>query len=204
MVPVEPPSTRDIEALIERGCFRCLEQALALADQRNHAPLAFESSALLVLRATELGMPPDPWLARARALAADDAAWAQYVEMIAAVPPDPLRGLRDDLLVMSQGRSRARSLLPSWYEALRTGPLSVVFRRYLEVALMCRVELPPRPERVGDLQPELPDVPLLKYRVGICDRDFKAQLVAAQTDVPEFVDADYELGGYVLRDPAGP
>ena len=41
------------------------------------------------------------------------------LEMVAAVPPDPLRGLRDDLLVMSQGRSRARSLLPSWYDALQ-------------------------------------------------------------------------------------
>ena len=40
---------------MERGCFRCLEQALTLADQRNQSPLAFESAALLVLRATELG-----------------------------------------------------------------------------------------------------------------------------------------------------
>ena len=91
------------------------------------------------------GMSADPWLARARALAAEDSTWAQYLEMVAAVPPDPLRGLRDDLLVMSQGRSRARSLLPSWYEALQTGSLSAVFRRYLEIALSCRVEAPPKP-----------------------------------------------------------
>ena len=202
--PVEPPATRDIEALIERGCFRCLEQALTLADQRNQSPLAFESAALLVLRATELGMPADQWMARARALAADDFTWAQYLEMVSAVPPDPLRGLRDDLLVMSQGRNRARSLLPSWYEALQTGPLSAVFRRYLEIALSCRVEAPPNPERIATLLPELPDVPLLKYRVGICGRDFKEQLVAAQSDVPDFVDADYELGRYMLRDPNAP
>ena len=204
VVPVEPPSTRDIEALIERGCFRCLEQALALSDERGHAQLAFEAAALLVLRATELGMPADAWMTRARTLAAADPAWAQHLEMVAAVPPDPLRGLRDDLLVMSQGRTRARSQLPSWYDALRTGSLSVVFRRYLEVALICSVDLPPKPERVATLLPELPAVPLLKYRVGICDRDFKAQLVAARSEVPDFVDADFELGRYALRDPEAP
>ena len=89
VAPVEPPATRDIEALIERGCFRCLEQALAPADQRNQSQLAFESAVLLVLRATELGLPADPWMARARVLAADDSTWAQYLEMVAAVPPGP-------------------------------------------------------------------------------------------------------------------
>ena len=100
------------------GCFRCLEQALALADQRNQSQLAFEAAALLVLRATELGMPADPWMARARALAEGDPVRTQYLEMVAAVPPDPLRGLRDDLLVETQGRNRARSLLPSWYDVV--------------------------------------------------------------------------------------
>jgi tetratricopeptide (TPR) repeat protein len=204
VVPVEPPSTRDIEALIERGCFRCLEQALALSDERGHAQLAFEAAALLVLRATELGMPADAWMTRARTLAAADPAWAQHLEMVAAVPPDPLRGLRDDLLVMSQGRTRARSLLPSWYDALRTGSLSATFRRYLEVALICSVDVPPKPGRVATLLPELPAVPLLKYRVGICDRDFKAKLVTVRSEVPDFVDADFELGRYALRDPEAP
>ena len=156
------------------------------------------------MRATELGMPADAWMTRSRALAAADPMWAQHLEMVAAIPPDPLRGLRDDLLVMSQGRSRARSLLLSWYEALQAGSLSVVFRRYLEIALLCKVELPPQPARVAALLPELPDVPLLKYRVGICPGDYKDQLAAAQSDVPEFVDADYELGRYVLRDPKAP
>jgi tetratricopeptide (TPR) repeat protein len=204
VVPVAPPSTRDIEALIERGCFRCLEQALALADQRNQPPLAFEAAALLVLRATELGMAAEPWMSRARELAAGDPTWTQYLEMIAAVPPDPLRGLRDDLLVQGQGRIRARSLLPSWYQVLQAGPLSLAFRRYLEVALTCAVELPPNPERLAALVPQLPDVPLLKYRVGICGGDHKAQLAAVQSDVPEFVDADYALGRYALQDPKAP
>jgi hypothetical protein len=51
--PVVPPPTRDVEALIERGCFSCLELALARADERRQTPLAFEAAVLLALRATE-------------------------------------------------------------------------------------------------------------------------------------------------------
>ena len=122
--------------------------------------------------------------------------------MVAAVPPDPLRGLRDDLLVMSQGRSRARSLLPSWYEALQTGS-SV---RCVSTVSGDRADRagwtagPARePERLAALLPELPDMPLLKYRVGICDATSRRSSLAAQSDVPDFVDADYELGRYALR-----
>jgi len=162
VAPAAPPLTRDIETLIEQGCFRCLEQALALADERKQPQLAFEASALLVLRATELGMPADPWMDRVRALATGNPMWTPHLEMVAAIPPDALRGLRDDLLVQTQGRSRARSQLPAWYELLKTGSLSTVFRRYLEIALRCGVELPPQRERLSALVPELPDVPLIK------------------------------------------
>src|SRR5688572_16065715 len=51
-----PPPTRDIESLIERGCFRCLEQALVRAEERRQSELAFDAAALLALRAIELGM----------------------------------------------------------------------------------------------------------------------------------------------------
>src|SRR5262249_40106746 len=57
-----PPATRDIEALIERGCYRCLTQALELAKGRGLAELAFEAASLLTLRAGELGIPRQEWL----------------------------------------------------------------------------------------------------------------------------------------------
>jgi tetratricopeptide (TPR) repeat protein len=205
-VPAAPaaPPTRDVESLIERGCFRCLEQALALADRRGQPHLAFEAAALLTLRATELGMPGDEWMVRARALAAGDAARTEYVEMVAAVPPDPLRGLRDDLLVETQVRNRIQKLLASvgsWYDTLQTGTQSLVFRRYLEVTLLCSVDLRnERFDRLVALAPQLPDLPLLKYRVGICLEEYQPQLLAVQADVAEFVDADFALGRYALRD----
>src|SRR6188508_281797 len=114
--PAVPPSvvalpTRDVEALIERGCFGCLELALARADERRQTSLAFEAAVLLALRATELGMPSDEWIARARTYAYASPERAQYLEMATGVPPDPLRGLRDDLLVETQIRNRIQQQL---------------------------------------------------------------------------------------------
>src|SRR6185436_14193672 len=139
---VVPPPTRDVEALIERGCFACLELALARADERGQTPLAFEAAVLLALRATELGMPSDEWIARARTYADASPERIQYLEMATGVPPDPLRGLRDDLLVETQIRNRIQQQLASvvsWYDVLQTGSHSDVFRRYLELTLICTV-----------------------------------------------------------------
>jgi hypothetical protein len=58
---------------------------------------------LLALRATELGMPSEEWIARARTYAEAEPERIQYLEMATSVPPDPMRGLRDDLLVEDAG-----------------------------------------------------------------------------------------------------
>jgi hypothetical protein len=74
------PPTRDVEALIERGCFHCLEQALSRAEERRQTPLAFEAAVLLALRATERGMPSEEWIARARTYADGNPERAEYLE----------------------------------------------------------------------------------------------------------------------------
>ena len=58
--PVAPPAAAiatpapvDVTALMRHGCFRCLEEALAVARGGQ----AFEVAALLTLRAKELGLP---------------------------------------------------------------------------------------------------------------------------------------------------
>src|SRR5688572_2577469 len=203
-----PPSTRDIEALIERGCFRCLEQALARADERRQPQLAFDAAVLLALRAIELGMPSEDWVARARTYAEGNPERAEYLEIVAAVPPDPLRGLRDDLLVETQIRNRIQQRLASvasWYDVLQTGSHSESLRRYFELTLICSVDRrPERFERLDTLVPSLPDLPLLKYRAGACDDRYQTQLRSLQSETPEFVDADFALGRYALRDREAP
>jgi len=163
---------------------------------------------LLALRATELGMPSEEWIARARTYAEGEPERIQYIEMATAMPPDPLRGLRDDLLVETQVRNRIQQRLASvtsWYDVLQTGSHSVAFRRYLELTLICSVDgRPDRFERLDTLVPRLPDLPLLKYRVGVCDDRYQDRLQSLQAEIPEFVDADFAFGRYALRDRQAP
>jgi tetratricopeptide (TPR) repeat protein len=149
-------------------------------------------------------MRSEEWIARARTYADGDAERTQYVEMATAMPPDPLRGLRDDLLVERQLRNRIQQRLASassWYDVLQTGSHSIAFRHYLELTLICAVDgRPERFERLDALVPRLPDLPLLKYRVGVCDDRYQDRLQSLQREIPEFVDADFALGRYALRD----
>jgi tetratricopeptide (TPR) repeat protein len=201
---VQPPPTKGIDALIERGCFRCLTEALKRANERRLPELAFEAATLLTLRAGELGIPRQEWLTQARELAGADPTRALHLDMVLAVPRDPLSGERDNLLLETQARNRAQSLLPMWRETLRTGAGSSAFRQYLELALVCQVDSSrERVTEIDKLVATVPDVPLLRYRAGICNgrflRDNIASLKAVQSAEPEFVDADYPFGRYLLE-----
>ena len=172
------------------------------------AALAFEAAALLALRATELGMPSEDWIARARTMrkptpsARNTSRWSQRYHPIRS------EGCRDDLLVETQIRNRIQARLASvasWYDVVQTGSHSEAFRRYLELTLICAVDRrPERFERLDALVPRLPDLPLLKYRLGACDDKYQAQLRTVQREIPEFVDADYALGRYALRNRESP
>jgi hypothetical protein len=66
-VTAPDPATRaraNVDALIQRGCYHCLEEAYAAASD----PAAFETALLLAARLKELGLPYQPWLERARAV----------------------------------------------------------------------------------------------------------------------------------------
>jgi len=196
--PLSPPP--EITNLIERGCYRCLEQALKLAVEHEAPHLAFEAAALLALRSLELGLAAGPWLAQARAIAADDSTWTMYLEMVSAVPPDPLSGARDDRLLDIQTSNRQRALVPLWREALAAGPASLTFRRYLGLALLCAVSVPlDREEQLAASVAQLPDIPLLRYRAGVCSGRYEAQLSSVREHDADFVDADYMLGRYALE-----
>ncbi len=197
--PVVRQTIEDLTELIERGCFRCLEQAYGAADARGATQQAFESAALLVLRSKELGLAPDVWLNRARALAAADGSWSTVLEMIDVVPPDRLAGDRDAGLVQGAGRNRASRLLPMWRDVLASGGASAAFRAYLDAALTCEVEDGLTRETVAALGARLPDVPLVQYRLALCGPEMRLRLAAVRAADPDFVDADYALGRYELE-----
>jgi len=211
-VPLPAPpvmQSADIERLIERGCYRCLERAWTLSRERGLSELAFETAALLTLRAGELGITGQSWLQTAREAVSGDPLRTQYLEMVAAVPGDPLSGQRDDLLVETQLRRRSESLLPAWRESLRSGGGSDVFRQYLELTLACQVDTSrERGDEVALIMVAMPAVPLLQYRAGTCSarsrRDNAETLQLARQAESELVDADYALGKYALADEEAP
>jgi tetratricopeptide (TPR) repeat protein len=208
--PAPPPI--DVDALIREGCFRCLERALAVAEGER----AFEVAALLTIRAKELGLPYAEYRQRAGAAAPADAAFAAYLAIVDAVPVDALSGERYRRSASSPvGNERAASRAPipppsiadravEWRAALQSGSGSAVFRRYLDLVIADGCGLVPQPASAPP--PELAaserDVPLLRYRIGLCGRQIE-QFQAFRDADREFVDADYALGRIALaRQPA--
>jgi len=194
------PRLDDITALIEQGCYRCLERAYEQARVRGAQEQAFESAVLLVLRSKELGLPFAEWLAKARDAAPEGEASALYLTVVDALPPDRLSEERYTLFEM--GMRNVRNSVQSWREELRTGPASELFRSYLDLALVCAFgRLNENAQSyTGELDP-LVGVPLYQYAVGVCDSSKAPRLQAMRAANPEFVDADYALGRFLIEDP---
>jgi len=162
------PRLDDLTALIEQGCYRCLERAYEQAHARGAEQQAFEAAVLLVLRSKELGLPFAEWLAKARAVAPEGDAPALYLTIADAIPPDRLSEERYTLFEM--GMRNIRASVPTWRDALVSGPASELFRSYLDLALVCSFGRVGENAQsyTGELDP-VTAVPLYQYAVGICD-----------------------------------
>jgi tetratricopeptide (TPR) repeat protein len=198
--PFDPAS----DALVARGCYRCLERAYQAAQARGARQSAFEAAALLVLRSKELGLPSGEWLDRARALVAVDGSSGPLLDIVEAIPPDRTSEERDVLFEPGR-RQRVTSSLDNWRAALQHGPASSHFRAYLDVSLVCafgRLR-----ENAASFSGALDDVvttPLYQYALGVCDATHAERLAVMRAASPEFVDADFALGRYAIEDPLKP
>ena len=194
----------DVAQLIRHGCYHCLEQALAEADVQGAKPVAFEAAALLVLRSKELGLPTEPWLGRARALAAGHPSLTPYLTMVEAIPPHPMSDDRDALFDV-RARNQARTSLSAWRESLLSGTASNLFRMYLDVALICGFGTLKENAQsfAGQLDADA-QAPIYQYRVGICDSAHAGRLKTLRAGDEAFVDADFAIGRYALEDPVQP
>jgi tetratricopeptide (TPR) repeat protein len=199
-----PLAADSFAQLIRHGCYHCLEQAFADAESRKATTHAFEAAALLVLRSKELGLPTDPWLGRARALAGDDGSLSSQLAMVEAIPPHPMSDDREALFDVRR-RTQARTSMTAWRELLRSGPGSDVFRMYLDVALICGFGTLKQDEQsfTGQLDEDA-RAPIYQYRIGICDSAHRSRLSALRAGDSAFVEADFALGRYALEDPINP
>jgi tetratricopeptide (TPR) repeat protein len=202
---VEAPPARvpqvDVAALIQRGCYRCLEDAYAAAVKQGETRLAFEAALLLVLRSKELGLPIAQWQERADAATENDPLRIEYQRMAAGVPPDPLSGDRETFIVRPGEFISPQALLPR-LKALAGGSGSRELRAYLEGALTCAFSAPPEMDAFVKSIDEAA-APLLQYRAGLCGAANASRLRLLQESPDGFVDADYALGRYA-RDDATP
>lgn len=192
--PAAAPAA-NIEGPIQNGCYSCLEEAFRVASASGSNAAAFEAAILLTLRSKELGLPFIQWLERARALAAADPRWMDYISIAEAVPADPLSADRDAILVT---RRPARAVLDAWRQMLAAGPGSATFRAYLDLAIVCG------PTFINERDPALTAVlekfdrvPLLEYRAGICGRTSLLRPLLEQN--ADFTDVNLELGRAALQ-----
>src|SRR6266540_4930877 len=86
---ISPPAASPIssagaasDALVARGCYRCLEHAYDAAVSATDHVRTFEIALLLVARSKELGLPYAPWLARARASMPAGPDGADYLSIV--------------------------------------------------------------------------------------------------------------------------
>jgi tetratricopeptide (TPR) repeat protein len=187
----------DVAALIQRGCYRCLEDAYAAAVKQGQTGLAFEAALLLVLRSKELGLPDGLWLERANAATENDPQRIEYERMVALVPPDPLSGDRETII----GRPGGSQTLLTRLKTVAGGSASRELRAYVEGALACVFSTPPDADAfVKSIDEAAP--PLLQYRAGLCGAAQASRLRRLQESEGGFVDADYTLGRYARDDDA--
>jgi tetratricopeptide (TPR) repeat protein len=190
----------DVAALIQRGCYRCLEDAYTAAVKQGQTNLAFEAALLLVLRSKELGLPVAQWLERANAATENDPLRIEYERMAAVVPADPLSGDRDMSFVRPGGFSGPSTLLTR-LKAVDDGSVSREFHAYVEGALACVLSAPPDVDAFVRSIDEAA-APLLQYRAGLCGAAHASRLRRLQESEGGFVDADYTLGRYARDDDA--
>jgi tetratricopeptide (TPR) repeat protein len=208
--PTPPPV--DVDSLIRRGCYACLEEAFRAASVGGASEQAFVAALLLAARSKELGIPPGPWLQRAAAILPQGPEWAAYYDIVSGLPPDPLSGGRDGLANADFARPRAGDAWDRWRDGLETGRASPIVRSYLDLSIACRRDGIGRPALDGAARDAATaaalqafgDVPLLRYRAGLCGGVDLEQLEAVRAADATFVDADLELGRRALQNRVPP
>jgi tetratricopeptide (TPR) repeat protein len=196
--PRRPSPAVEVDTLIRRGCFRCLEEAFAASVQGGLTERVFESALLLAARSKELGLPHARWIDAARGALPSVPGWDTYISIVLSIPADPFSGDRDALLAENASTRRQRPVLEQWRRELMAGPGSALFRAYLDLTLACGPLLFEQREAaaVAALRAHS-DAALIHYRVGICGDPARLQAML-QAD-PEFADAEFELGRAALQ-----
>ena len=191
--PAAAPAA-NVERLVLRGCYTCLEEAFATTSASGANEAAFQAAILLTLRSKELGLPFTQWLERARALLPGPA-WSEYLAIAESAPQDPLSTDRDAILGI---RRRTRDDIDAARRAVATGPGSPAVRAYLDLSIVCGPTfIDERDAAVTAVLEQFGEAPLLRYRAGVCGHTpLLADVLRQDAD---FADVHLELGRAALQ-----
>ena len=199
-----PANLREIDTLVERGCYRCLEQAHQAALAAGDRVRIFETALLLVARAKELGLPFSAWLYHALAATPAGPDWSDYLAIVQALRTDQLADDRDVVLLDTLKNRASPETVAAWRADLATGGGSPLLRTYLELSLICQYLVDDRNVTIAAAVQRFHDVPLIEYRAGACGPAQAPYLTSVRDTVAEFADVDFVLGRYALDIPRQP
>jgi len=205
VVPVSDASSvrvQQVRTLIERGCYRCLEEAYDKAA--GNTAQTFETALLLAARSKELGLPYQTWLDRARATRPPGPDWPDYLAIVEALRIDPLAGDRDAILTETLRNRASRETIAAWRSDLGAGAGSSLLRAYLELSLVCQYVAEDRSTTLAAADQQFHDVPLIEYRVGLCGPSQAQHLTGIRERDADFADVELPLGRYALDIPQQP
>src|SRR5687768_6130684 len=125
-------------AHLRAGCYRCLQDGLALLERSVDLPSrqrAFELAVLLAARAKELGLPFEPWAERARSVASGlppAAAASDFLALVDALRRDPSGLDRDQDL--GQRLLAVAHQVPAWLASIESSHASIEAKMYFALA----------------------------------------------------------------------
>ena len=201
---VDSATAASIDALVQRGCYHCLEQAHQAALAAGDRIRIFETALLLVARAKELGLPFSTWLSHALAATPPGADWSDYLKIVQALRTDPLADDRDVVLLDTLKNRASAETVAGWRTDLTQGAGSPLLRAYLELSLVCQYIVEDRNVTIAAAVQRFHDVPLIEYRAGACNATQAPHLREVRDAVPEFDDVDFPLGRYAAGIPQQP
>ena len=201
-----PQLTADVGragALVRDGCYRCLEEALALYERAaasRRAPGtalrgAFDAAVLLAIRSKELGLPSEASIERARALARRLPA-PQPPDLHPSVFVDAAELLVGELSGLDPeerqrrapaGRSEARHENPH-RRALDPILGASLMAAYLALSIDCERLPKPNAIKADDVLARHAYSPLMRYRLATCGVTGAGPLATLREADPRWVD----------------
>jgi tetratricopeptide (TPR) repeat protein len=210
-VPTPAPDIAGASARLRQGCYRCLEEALAIArpsaaQSEPARALAFDAGLLLAARDRELGMLAADHLPLARTLAKDSPRDRLLLAVVDAMPwPAPTQGpaSRDDALMAWR---RLEPVVPRWHAELSALPPADLPARYVLQGLTCTwpFMLPGAHEAdaataAGTGPGEVSDSPLLQFRRMLCDRPDPDAVASMLERQPRFEELHLAAGNAAMN-----